>query len=75
MHHAKSLGLAPGNWLVSNCSRLPSENNCKLVIMAPLDQKEDLLNAGVAHAMRTHGHTNAQEVKAELDKGLETVTI
>lgn len=66
------LGLT-GKWLVANCGKWPSENNCKLVMMAPEDQRQDLLEAGVAHAVKTHGHTDTPEMRAELEKLLETV--
>ncbi len=72
---AKQLGLEPGQYVVSNCAKMPSENNCKLVIMAPQDQKEDLLDAAVAHAVKHHSHEDTPELREEVGKSLETVTI
>lgn len=33
----ETLGLKHGRWMVANCGRFPSEKNCQLVIMAPVD--------------------------------------
>jgi predicted small metal-binding protein len=54
------LGVSHGEWLEVNCGKMPSEKNCKLVIMAPSDQEDDLLDAAVAHAIKTHGHTESE---------------
>ena len=50
------LGLTGGTWLVANCGKFPSEKNCKLVIMAPASQKDDLIDAAATHAVESHGH-------------------
>jgi len=69
------LNLAPGKWVVANCGKMPSEKNCKLVMMAPEGQKEDLLDAGVAHAVKSHGHTETPELRNEIAQTLETVEV
>ena len=69
------LKMAHGRWLAANCGSLTSEKNCKLVIMAPEGQKEDLLDAAVVHAVKTHGHKEDTQLRKELGKHLETVDI
>jgi hypothetical protein len=71
----KQLGLAPGKWVVANCGKFPSEKNCKLVIMAPASQREDLIDAAASHAVKNHGHTNNPELRRELTQMLETVDL
>lgn len=71
----KQLGLAPGKWVVANCGKFPSEKNCKLVIMAPASQREDLIDAAASHAVKNHGHTNNPELRRELHQMLETVDL
>lgn len=71
----RELGAAPGKWLIGNCGKMPSERNCQLIMMAPESQREDLLGAAVAHAVRDHGHQDTPGLRAELDKLWETVTI
>jgi len=71
----KDLGLARGQWLVANCGRFPSEKNCRLVLMAPVDQRADLLEAAATHATTSHGHKNTPELRKELDAMLETMEI
>ncbi len=66
------LGLT-GKWLVANCGKFPSEKNCKLVMLAPEDQKEDMIEAGVAHAVKSHGHTDSPQLRKDLEKMIETV--
>ncbi len=70
-----TLHLAPGKWLVANCGSMPSEKNCRLVMMAPEDQKGDLLDAAVEHAVKSHGHEDTPELRAEIEKSLETVEL
>ena len=66
--------LKTGTWVVSNCAELPSEKNCQLVIMGPADQRDDLLDAAVAHAVRGHQHVENPELRAELDNLLKETT-
>ena len=47
------LKMAHGRRLAANCGSLPSEKNCKLVIMAPEGRKEDLLDAAAAKKTRS----------------------
>jgi hypothetical protein len=71
----QDLNLNSGNWLAINCGKFPSEKNCKLVIMAPAGQREDLLDAAVAHATGSHGHQASPELRSELGKAIDTVSV
>jgi hypothetical protein len=72
---ASRLGLASGDWLVANCGKYPSERNCRLVLMGPADQRQDLIDAAVAHAVKHHGHEDSPQLREELGKFLETVRL
>lgn len=65
-----TLHLAPGKWIAADCGSMPSEKNCRLVIMAPEDQRNDLLDAAVEHAVKSHGHEDTPELRAEIEKSL-----
>jgi predicted small metal-binding protein len=69
------LTLKSGKWLVANCGKYPSEKNCQLVLMAPEDQREELLNTVVDHAVKCHGHEDSDELRTQLNNFIETVTI
>ena len=71
---ASKLGLGSGEWLVANCGKFPSERGCKLVLMGPADQRQDLVDAAVAHAVKHHGHQDTPQLREELNKFLEPVT-
>ena len=71
----KGLEIKGGTWLVGNCANFPSDKNCQLVIMGPADQREDLLDASVAHAVKTHGHDETPELRTELAGTFETVSV
>jgi hypothetical protein len=71
----KQLGLTPGKWVVANCGKFPSEKNCKLVIMAPQSQRQDLIEAASSHAVKNHGHEDTPGLRRELDQLLETIEI
>jgi len=68
------LGISSGRWLMANCGKFPSDNNCKVVMLGPEDQREDLLDAAVAHAIKTHGHADTPELRNDLNKILESVS-
>ncbi len=68
-------GLSGGKWLVANCGKFPSEKNCKMVLMAPENQREDLLNVVVNHAVKFHGHNDNQELRKEINNFLEKVDV
>ena len=57
---------AAGTWLVANCADYPSEQNCQLVIMGPVNQREDLIAAAAAHAVNSHGHQDSAELREGL---------
>lgn len=71
----ETLGLRHGRWVVANCGRFPSEKNCQLVIMAPVDQRQDLIEAASAHAVKEHGHDDTQALRRELNEFLETIDL
>ena len=67
--------LKTGTWVVSNCAELPSEQNCQLVIMGPADQRDDLLDAAVAHAVQAHQHEENPELRAGINGLLKETTL
>ena len=69
----RQLGISQGTWVVANCGKFPSERNCQLVMMAPVEQKEDLLDAATAHAVKSHGHEDEPELRGQLVEIIETV--
>jgi len=64
-----------GSWLVANCGDMPSERGCKLVMMSPMDQREDLLSAGVRHSIDVHGHEDTPQLRTEIDSMLKTIEV
>ncbi len=71
----KGVEVKKGEWLVANCGKVPSERNCQLVIMAPSSQREDLLNAAIAHAVKDHGHEDTPELRSQLGAFLDRAEI
>ena len=69
------LNLKPGKWLVADCGSMPSDSNCHIVMMSPEDQKEDLIDAGVKHAVNKHGHKDTQELRDGVSGMLQVVEI
>jgi predicted small metal-binding protein len=60
-------------WIAENCGKFSSEMNCKVVLMAPADQKEDLIEAAVNHAVVTHNEEDTPELREKLKQNLEPV--
>jgi hypothetical protein len=62
----EQLNLKSGTWIVADCSKMKSEKNCHLVMMAPEEQKDDLLEAAVAHAVRDHSHEESDNLRKQI---------
>lgn len=71
----EQLNLKPGQWLVADCGKMPSESNCQLVMLAPEDQKDDLVAAGVKHAVNKHGHEDSKELHDGIEGMLEVIEV
>lgn len=71
----EQLNLQSGAWVVVDCGKMPSESNCKLVMLAPENQKQDLVTAGVAHAVNKHGHPDSKELQKGVEGMLETIEV
>ena len=67
--------VASGSWLIANCADFPSEQNCQLVIMGPVAQKEDLVATAAAHAVNNHGHQDSAELRQGLSGILRQVDV
>lgn len=48
---------------VADCREMPSANNCTLVIAG---EEEHVLDAAVAHAIKSHGHKDSPELREQL---------
>jgi hypothetical protein len=71
----EQMRLSPGQWVVANCGDHPSDKNCMLVMMAPATQRNDLLDAAVDHAVKSHGHQNSAELRQQIDQMLEIIIV
>ena len=69
------LNLESGSWLAANCADMPSEKNCKVVMMAPESQRADLISAGVKHAINEHGHEDGQELAAGVESMIKPLEV
>jgi hypothetical protein len=71
----QQLNLKGGKWLAINCGKFPSEKNCQLVLMAPANQRDDLIEAASAHAVKVHGHSESPQLRQELSRHLEMLEL
>jgi predicted small metal-binding protein len=69
------LDVKHGEWFEIDCRKMPSEKNCKLVMMAPADQMDDLLDAAVSHAIKTHGHKESGELRNGIKSSIEPINL
>lgn len=69
------LGLTKGKWLVADCGKFPSEKGCRLVIMAPASQKEDLIDAAATHAVESHGHDRGPSLRKDVADFLVAIDV
>ena len=71
----QQLNLKSGKWLVADCGKMPSDSHCQLVIMAPEDQREDLIAAGAKHAVDKHGHEDNEELRKGMSEMIEVIEV
>lgn len=69
------LKIASGTWVVANCANFPSKINCKMVLMTPENQRDDLLDALVDHAIKCHGGTRSDQLRRELNSSIQTISV
>lgn len=58
-------------WAVIDCSKMPSESKCRMKMMCPENQMEDLIEASCSHACAKHGEKDSQELRIMLKKCVE----
>lgn len=46
-----------------DCRLMPSENNCDVYMSG---SEEHVMEAGVAHAVKSHGHKDTPELRAQM---------
>jgi hypothetical protein len=50
-----------------DCREMPSESGCSLTLTG---EEDEVLEAGAAHAVAVHGHTDGEELRSGLRSGL-----
>ena len=53
-----------------DCREYPSEKNCTVAISA--DNKKELLDAAVQHAVAVHGHQDSAELREQIGGMIKT---
>jgi hypothetical protein len=53
--------------MMLDCRQMPSESGCSLTLTG---EEDEVLEAGAAHAVAVHGHTDDEELRAGLRAGL-----
>lgn len=54
---------------VIDCRDYPSENNCTIAIAADTD--DEVVEAAIAHAVRSHKHTDSPELRAAMRESIK----
>jgi predicted small metal-binding protein len=55
-----------------DCRNHPSESNCTISIAA--DDKNELIEAAVQHAVAVHGHKDSKELREMIGKSIQPAT-
>lgn len=54
--------------VMADCRRFPSDSDCSLTIIG---EEEEVLTAGMQHAVSAHGHEDTPETRDQLKELLE----
>jgi predicted small metal-binding protein len=55
-----------------DCRQIPSDTNCTVTISA--DTEQELMEVAVQHAVKTHGHQDTPQFRAQLKDAVKTGT-
>lgn len=55
-----------------DCREYPSESGCSVVISA--DTEEELLEVATQHAIKGHGHSDNEQLRDQLKRGIKSGT-
>ena len=58
-------------WAVADCGLYPSEKQCKMKLMAPEDQFEEVLTIALEHVIQSHGAIDSPELREEIRKSID----
>jgi predicted small metal-binding protein len=53
-----------------DCRQFPSDSKCTVTISA--DTEQELMEAAVQHAVKTHGHQDTPEFRQQLKEAVKT---
>lgn len=57
-----------GKRIMADCRKFPSEKNCQFTIGADQSEMDELVDVGVYHAVKHHGHTDSPQLREEIKK-------
>lgn len=57
-----------GQRITADCRKFPSEKDCQFTISCDKSEEEEMVDVGVYHAVKHHGHTDTPELREELRK-------
>lgn len=57
-----------GARITADCRKFPSEKDCQFTISCDKSEEEEMVDVGVYHAVKHHGHTDSPELREEIRK-------
>lgn len=58
-------------WAVLDCGKYPSEKNCRIKMMCPAENVNELIDLACDHACKSHGHEDSQELRNDIRQLVE----
>lgn len=56
-----------------DCRQVPSDSKCTISIAA--DDRQELIEAAVQHAIAVHGHSDSQELREMISQSIEQESV
>ena len=53
-------------WAVLDCGKYPSEKNCRICMMCPAEEADELVELAAMHAVKSHAADDNQELREEI---------
>lgn len=60
-------------WVVVDCGKFPSDDNCQVKLSAPEDQIEKIIDLAAYHACKGHKHQDSQELRDQIRNTIEYI--
>lgn len=58
-------------WAIIDCGQYPSERNCRMKLVCPAEDVDEIVDLACYHALKSHGHKDKQQLRDDIRQLVE----